>query len=170
MDVRKLTKMALLIALLSVSAQIAFPLPFTPAYVTAFTLVGCLTAFMLPPKETFIIFIVYLLLGVIGLPVFSPGGTGLGKLLGPAGGFYFSYPIAYGALSLFRGKKVGFWPYFLRSAIVTIPITHIMGLIGMMVVLHIDFTKAFFMASAPFIFGDLLKCAVASWLGTKVRF
>ncbi len=170
MGTKQLTRMALLIALLCVSAQISFPLPFTPANVTALTLVGCLIAFILPPKEAVLAFIVYLLLGAVGLPVFSLGGSGFGKLLGPTGGFYFSWPIAYGLLSLFKGSKAAFWPYFWKSALITIPITHIMGLLGMMFVLHISFEKAFFMASAPFIFGDLFKCAVAAWLGTKVRF
>ena len=41
-DTRKLTKMALLVALTCVSAYISFPIPFSPAMVTATTLVLCL--------------------------------------------------------------------------------------------------------------------------------
>ena len=39
METRRLTKMALLTALLCISAYISFPLPFSPAMVTALTLV-----------------------------------------------------------------------------------------------------------------------------------
>ncbi|ETJ32666.1 BioY family protein, partial [human gut metagenome] len=42
METRRLTKMALLTALLCISAYISFPLPFSPAMVTALTLVATL--------------------------------------------------------------------------------------------------------------------------------
>ena len=47
MEARRLTKMALLTALLCVSAWISFPLPFSPAMVTALTLVATLTGLLL---------------------------------------------------------------------------------------------------------------------------
>ena len=46
MEARRLTKMALLTALLCVSAWISFPLPFSPAMVTALTLVATLTGLL----------------------------------------------------------------------------------------------------------------------------
>lgn len=66
-----------------------FPLPFSPAMVTALTLVATLTGLLLQPKDAFIVFIIYILLGAVGLPVFVGGTAGLGKLLGPTGGFIF---------------------------------------------------------------------------------
>ena len=83
-----LTKMALLTALLCVSAWISFPLPFSPAMVTALTLVATLTGLLLQPKDAFIVFVVYVLLGAVGLPVFVGGTAGLGKLLGTYRGLY----------------------------------------------------------------------------------
>ena len=56
MEARRLTKMALLTALLCVSAWISFPLPFSPVPVIALTLVATLTGLMLKPKEAFIVF------------------------------------------------------------------------------------------------------------------
>lgn len=56
-DTRKLTKMALLVALTCVSAYISFPIPFSPAMVTATTLVLCLIGFLLPPKEALLLFV-----------------------------------------------------------------------------------------------------------------
>ena len=95
MEARRLTKMALLTALLCISAYISFPLPFSPAMVTALTLVATLTGLLLQPKDALIVFIVYILLGAVGLPVFVGGTAGLGKLLGPTGGFIFSWPVAF---------------------------------------------------------------------------
>ena len=111
MEARRLTKMALLTALLCVSAWISFPLPFSPAMVTALTLVATLTGLLLSPKDTLIVFIVYVLLGTVGLPVFVGGTSGLGKLLGPTGGFIFSWPVAYTLLSICKGKSRSFLSY-----------------------------------------------------------
>jgi len=105
MEARRLTKMALLTALLCISAYISFPLPFSPAMVTALTLVATLIGLLLQPKDALIVFIIYILLGAVGLPVFVGGTAGLGKLLGPTGGFIFSWPVAYTLLSIFKGSK-----------------------------------------------------------------
>ena len=166
-DTRKLTKMALLVALTGVSAYISFPIPFSPAMVTATTLVLCLIGFLLPPKEAFITICVYLLLGIIGVPVFSGGTSGLGKILGPAGGYYISYPIAYTILSMLKGKTPSFFSYFWRSAVITIPITYIFGMIGGMIVTNIGLEAAIAGYVLPFIPGDLIKCGIAAWLGMK---
>ena len=66
MEARRLTKMALLTALLCISAYISFPLPFSPAMVTALTLVATLTGLLLQPKDAFIVFIIYVGMGVEG--------------------------------------------------------------------------------------------------------
>ena len=65
--------MALCVAFCCVTAYISFPLPFTPGMVTALTLALGVTAFVLPPKQTFIALFIYVLLGCIGLPEILPG-------------------------------------------------------------------------------------------------
>ena len=67
--------MALLTALICVSAYIVIPLPFTPASLTAQTLVVNLIALLLTPRQAAFTMVVYILLGLTGLPVFS-GGMG----------------------------------------------------------------------------------------------
>lgn len=170
MEARKLTKMALLTALLCVSAWISFPVPFSPAMVTALTLVAVLTAFLLPPKETFIVFMVYVLLGAIGLPVYVGGTAGLGKLLGPTGGFIFSWPVAYTLLSYWKGSERSFLSYAWRSLVITIPIVYLFGIAGFMIVTNTSFDKAIWMVMLPYIPGDIIKCLVGSWLATKLKF
>ena len=83
----ELTKMGLLTALICVSAYIVIPLPFSPASLTAQTLVVNLIALLLPPRQAAFTIIVYIFLGLTGLPVFSGGVGGPGKLFGPTGGY-----------------------------------------------------------------------------------
>lgn len=168
-NTQRLTKMALLTALLCISAYISFPLPFTPAMVTALTLVATLIGLMLSPKDTFIVLIVYVLLGAVGLPVYVGGTAGLGKLLGPTGGFIFSWPIAYTVLSIFKGSERSFWQYAWRSIVITIPIVYAFGIAGFMLAGNFTFEKAVWGAAIPFIPGDVIKCIVAAWLASKVK-
>ncbi|ETS93628.1 MULTISPECIES: biotin transporter BioY [Veillonella] len=169
METRRLTKMALLTALLCISAYISFPLPFSPAMVTALTLVATLIGLLLQPKDALIVFIVYVLLGTVGLPVFVGGTGGFGKLFGPTGGFIFSWPVAYTLLSVYKGNKRSFTSYAWRSIVITIPIVYLFGVTGYMLVTNTDLWAALVAVMFPFIPGDIFKCLVASWLATKVK-
>ena len=164
----ELTKISMCVALCCISANIFFPLPFTPSMVTALTIFLSLTAYILPPKQTFTVILVYLLLGIAGLPVFA-GTGGVGRLLGPVGGFYFAWLLAYPLLSYFKGAEINFKRYVLMNFFVAMPITYIGGLISMILFLEIDIWQAATMAVFPFIFGDVLKSCAAAFLGVKLN-
>ncbi len=167
-SVRDLTKMALCVAFCCVTAYISFPLPMTPGMVTALTIALGITAFVLPPRQTFLAIACYILLGAVGLPVFA-GNSGLGKLLGPAGGFYFAWLVAYPIISALKGKTPSFRRYAFLDIVIGMPITYLGGIISMMLVLHLSFVEALVPAVLPFIPGDIMKCLLASFLGVKVN-
>ena len=168
MQVRDLTKMAMCVALCCVTAYISFPLPFTPGYVTALTFALSLSAYLLPPRQTFTVVLIYILMGAVGLPVFA-GGEGLSRLVGPAGGFYFAWIPAYALLSLAKGESPNFKRYMLANVLIAVPITYVGGLASMMLVLDVNLLQAMTMAVFPFIPGDLMKAAAAAVLGVKLQ-
>ncbi len=168
MQTRDLTKIAMCVALCCVTAFISFPLPFTPGMVTALTLALGLTAYVLPPKQTFAVILIYILMGAVGLPVFA-GGTGLGRLLGPAGGFYFAWLVAFPLLSFFKGDKINFKRYVVANILIAIPITYVGGVISMMLCLDIGLWEALTPAVFPFIPGDVIKACAAAFLGVKLN-
>ena len=86
-----MAKMAMCVALISIGGYIAFPTPFSPVMVTATTFALGITALILPPKQAFVAVLVWILLGTVGAPVFSGGQGGIGKLLGPSGGFFLGF-------------------------------------------------------------------------------
>lgn len=86
-DVRSMTKMAICVAILCVSAYISFPLPFASAMVTALTLAMNLAAFVLTPQQTLIVMLLYTLIGAAGLPVFVGGCRRLWRNLRAPGRF-----------------------------------------------------------------------------------
>jgi biotin transport system substrate-specific component len=83
--------------LTAAAAQISVPLPFTPVPFTFQPMVVLLGAAALGSRLGMAAQITYLMLGVAGLPVFAASPIlpqGLGRLLGPTGGYLLSYPFA----------------------------------------------------------------------------
>lgn len=167
-NVRELTKMSMCVALCCVTAYISFPLPFTPGMVTALTFALSLTAYLLNPRQTFTVIAIYILLGAAGLPVFA-ANQGLSRLIGPVGGFYFAWLVAYPLLSLFKGKVPDFKRYALINVLIAVPITYAGGLTSMFLLLDVSLWQAFTMAVFPFIPGDIIKAIAAAFLGVKLK-
>ena len=167
-NVRELTKMSVCVALNCVAAYISFPLPFTPGMVTALTFTLSLTAYLLSPRSTFIVIAVYILLGAAGLPVLG-GGQSLSRLVGPTGGFYLAWLVAYPLLSAAKGAVPNVKRYVLMNVAIAVPITYAGGLASMMLMLDVTLWQALTMAVLPFIAGDVLKAAAASIVGVKLQ-
>ena len=129
--VQDLTKMALLTALISVSAYINIPLPFSPVTITAQTLVVNMIALLLTPRQAGFCILVYSLLGLVGLPVFSGGVGGPGKLFGPSGGYIFSWLPAVMLMSALKGRNYHFIRYCAVTIFVGMPVIYSIGTVYM---------------------------------------
>jgi biotin transport system substrate-specific component len=83
-------------ALTALAAQISIPLPFTPVPFTLQPMVVLLGGAALGARLGMMSQVLYLALGIAGLPVFaaSPLPQGVLRLLGPTGGYLMSYPFA----------------------------------------------------------------------------
>ena len=84
-------------ALTVVAAQISFPLPFTPVPFTFQPMVVLLGAAALGGRLGMSSQILYLAIGIAGLPVFAASPIlpqGAARLLGPTGGYLMAYPLA----------------------------------------------------------------------------
>ena len=105
---------ALFAALTGAVAWFNIPLPFTPVPITLQTLMALLGGAVLGAYLGALSMIIYLLLGVIGLPVFAGGSSGIGHLFGPTGGYLLSYPVAAFVVGwMIHAKKLsGYLKYF----------------------------------------------------------
>jgi len=84
-------------ALTAAAAQIAIPLPFTPVPFTFQPMVVLVGAAALGSRRGMASQMLYLALGLVGLPVFAASPAlpqGIARLLGPTGGYLMSYPVA----------------------------------------------------------------------------
>ena len=80
-----------------VAAQVSIPLPFTPVPFTLQPMIVLLGGAALGPRLGMTSQILYIAIGLAGLPVFAASPIlpqGFGRLLGPTGGYLMSYPLA----------------------------------------------------------------------------
>lgn len=176
MDTRALTKTAICVALLCVSSYIAIPIPFTPILITAQTILVNLIALVLTPRQSFAAMLVYTLLGICGLPVFSGGMGGLGKFLGPTGGYVIGFLIMCPLVGWLKEKwkdkgilRVAFLRYSLVTVLIGMPIIYFFAALHMCLVMGMDVRAALAAAVVPFILGDALKSIAASYLGSVLN-
>jgi biotin transport system substrate-specific component len=92
----RLGAVAFVTVLTAVAAQISVPLPFTPVPFTFQPMVVLLGAMALGSRLGAASQVFYLMLGLAGVPVFaaSPLPQGIGRLIGPTGGYLMAYPAA----------------------------------------------------------------------------
>ena len=106
MQVRTMAQCALFSALMCVCAWISVPLPDIAFTLQTFSLF--LTLELLGGKKGSVVCLVYLLMGAVGLPVFSGFRGGPGVLLGATGGYILGFAVAaliYWAVTHFFGKR-----------------------------------------------------------------
>lgn len=168
-DTSSMTKIALLVALLSVSSYLVIPLPFTPIVLSMHTVMVNLIGLILKPKHAAYTILVYLVLGLIGIPVFSSGTAGPGKLFGPTGGFYFGFLFAVIAISALKGNKNKFVRYVVVTIGLGVPIQHLFAILFMCFHNGFNIQAAALTVSIPFIPGDIIKCVLASMLGVAIN-
>src|ERR1700688_2837505 len=94
---RRAGAIAFVTVLTAIAAQVSIPLPFTPVPFTFQPMIVLLGGAALGARLGMTSQILYLALGIAGLPVFAASATlppGVARLLGPTGGYLMSYPFA----------------------------------------------------------------------------
>ena len=179
---RSIAFVGLSIAIMAVSAWVTIsigPVPFTlQMFAFSFAIM------VLSPKECIAAVAGYLLLGAIGVPVFSGMRGGIGVLAGVTGGYLWGYlpAAAAGALFLYvmrgrlgkgtaTGKPSGVQDLVLCviSGLIFTAIAYVCGWAQYMAVAGVGPVAAFAVTVAPFIVVDIVKVAAAAVVARAVR-
>ena len=160
-NIHDLTQMALLAALLSASAYLAFPIPVTLVNVTAQTLILNLIALLLDRRKAALTVLVWILLGAVGIPVYSGGRGGLSELVGPTGGYILGFLIAAYLIALLKGKEYALPRYLLVTICIGIPVIDLLGATWYKFFADISWRTALLTTALPFLPGDLIKSIAA---------
>ena len=159
---KKLVLCAFFAALLCISAYISIPTPLPMApKITMINFVLFLIALLFSVYESFLIVLVWFLLGCIGIPVFIGGGAGIGYLIAPYGAYTWAFPIVAIVLPLIRGKKYSRIRYTI-CAVIGVLIIDVVGMLYLMYISGYNLATGFTMGFLPFIPLDLVKAVVAA--------
>jgi len=166
-SVYPLVMTGMMAAVIAVTAP--FAIPVGPVPLSLCSLLVCLAGYVLGWKLGTTSVLVYVMLGAVGMPVFSGFAGGVGKLFGPTGG----YILGYLPLALLSGWPVERFPNR-RWA-------HLMGMVLGMAVLYgvgtawycgqtdVAPSAAMSLCVFPFLPGDCLKLAAAVAFGPMLR-
>ncbi len=146
--------------LTAVSAYVAVPLGVTPVPMTLQTLVVLLAGALLGPVAGAASQLVYLGMGVAGVPVFAMGGAGLPWLFGPTGGYLMAFPLAAALTGWIAGPDRGKLRVGLAIAVAT-SVIFALGAGWLAVVTDRSFDAVLGAAVQPFLPGALIKAAIA---------
>ncbi len=163
-----MTRIALLIAVNCISAYVIIPIPFSQSPIALQTLIVNLVAFLLPPRQAFITMAAYVAIGLIGVPVFTGGSSGPGKMFGPTGGYIWGYVLAVTLMAWLKGNSYHFLRYALAGICVGLPVIDGLGMIQLKYVTGMPWAGAFFSGVVPFIPLDIVKCLGAAALARPI--
>lgn len=164
--VRDMLLCALFACIIAILAQVQIALP-TLVPITLQTLGVYLIGALLKPKLAFISTLVYVLMGAIGLPVFSGFNGGVANLLGPSGGYIYSFPIMALVISLIITKNNSLLFKVIAMVVGTV-VCYGIGTIWFIYVTNTSLLPALTMCVIPFLPGDTLKIIVAIVLSKKL--
>lgn len=176
---------AMFAAVIAVLAQIAIPLP-SGVPVTLQTFAVALTGVVLGAKLGTISTFIYILLGAVGVPVFSGFNGGLGAIVGKTGGFiwgflFLAFFTGVGAAMMKgpadnEGNGKGKRKTALASAaacflpgILGLLICHALGTVQFAFLGKMGFWQAAVLVSVPYLVKDVCSLALACILGLQVR-
>lgn len=165
----EMTKMALMVAMNCVSAYIIIPLPFSLSPIALQTLIVNLTGYVLNAKQAFMTMLVYLLVGLAGVPVFTGGSAGPGKLFGPTGGYIIGFLFTAVFLAYFREEKYSFKRYALLGCVIGIPLIYVFGVVQLKLITGMGWDKAIMTGALPFIPLDIVKCLAAAVIAGPIN-
>ena len=165
----EMTKMALMVAMNCVSAYIIIPLPFSLSPLALQTMIVNLTGYVLNAKQAFMTMLVYLLVGLAGVPVFTGGSAGPGKLFGPTGGYIIGFLVTAVFLAYFKGEKYNFKRYALLGCVIGIPLIYVFGVVQLKLITGMGWDKAIMTGALPFIPLDIVKCLAAAVIAGPIN-
>lgn len=152
---------ALMTALIIVGAYVAVPVPGSPVPIVLQNLFVILAGLLLGWKWGLVSVGLYLVLGTLGLPVFSAARGGLAHLIGPTGGYLIGFLPAVmvsGAISE-TGRS---FPILILGGVLGAASVYLLGLPWLMASASLSLHAALAAGFFPFVIADLVKVVVAA--------
>lgn len=160
---------AMMTAVMCIISPFSIPLPFTPIPISLANLIVYISCCILGSKKGMVSVLLYILIGAVGLPVFSGFSGGLSKLAGPTGGYLIGFIFCAVFTGIFVEKfEDKIYMYSVGMIIGTI-ICYGFGTAWLAFQMKLSFVQALFMGVIPYLLGDTLKIIASTVLGYTLR-
>lgn len=153
-------------AVTAVLAQVSIPMPWGIP-ITLQTFAVALTGYCLGKYKGTMSVLVYILLGVAGVPVFANLTGGIAKLAGATGGYIWGFLFMVFACGLEDTVKHKWISVLL--GILGLAACHLLGVIQYAFLSQRTMAEAFLLASAPYLIKDVVSVAAAYGLAIPLR-
>jgi biotin transport system substrate-specific component len=150
---------SLMAALTAVGAYIVIPVG--PVPIALQSLFVMLAGLLLGARWGSICIGVYLLAGLIGLPVFASGTAGIGKFLGPTGGYLVGFVFAAFLIGYITEKGKQKIISDVAAMICGIAVIYIFGVLWLKFASGLSLSKTLVLGVLPFLPGDFVKIVIA---------
>ncbi|MBQ3466458.1 MAG: biotin transporter BioY [Firmicutes bacterium] len=162
-----ITSIALMAAVLCILGPLTIPVG--PVPITLVPLAIFLSVYILGTKRGTIAVILYLLIGAVGVPVFSGFAGGFGKIAGPTGGYLLGY--------IFAALIAGWFIHRFNDNVVIQFLGMLLGLIvlyafgtaWLSISAGMDIKAAIAAGVLPFVVFDIAKIIIAILLGRTIK-
>lgn len=166
---KKMALIGVMTAVTCVLGPFAIPLPFSPVPISVTNLAIYLTVYALGMKAGILSYLIYFLLGFVGLPVFSGFSGGAGKVMGPTGGylvgFFFMAALSGWFIEHFQGKIL----LHAVGMVLGTAVCYLVGTIWLSGQLGVTFSAGLGIGVIPYLPGDAVKIFFAVMVGPKLR-
>lgn len=162
LNLKKHLNVALFVALLALAANITVPFGLIPFTLQTFAL--DLLALVLSPYQALSATLLYLFLGLIGLPVFAGFSSGIAVFLSPSAGFLIGFPVAAVCTSFLKTKI----PKIL-AIVIGMVVLFTIGTVVLIMITKMDLLKALNVAVVPFILPEVLKITLALVVYSRLK-
>ncbi len=166
---RTLTYIALATAIICVLGPLSLSIPISPVPISLTIFAIYIAVYSLNMKWAIVSTLLYIFIGLVGLPVFSGFSGGPGKLFGPTGGYIFGYIF----VALFTGLFVDKWEsrkyMHIIGMVIGVAICYMFGTIWLARVAGMGFNAALAAGVIPFIPADIVKMILAVIAGPALR-
>lgn len=166
-QLKRMVYASLMAALTAAGAYIAIPIG--PVPIVLQNLFIMLAGLLLGGRWGLISVAVYLLAGAVGLPVFAGGTGGVGKFVGPTGGYLLGFAAAAYLTGLISEIGRGRVAIDVLAMVAGTLIIYAFGVSWLKVATGMSFSKAFAVGMLPFLIGDALKIAAAIPIAKALR-
>ena len=157
---------ALMAAVTCILAPLSVPIGPVPISLTNFAIY--LSLYLLDWKKGTLSYLIYLLLGLVGLPVFSGFTGGLAKLAGPTGGYIIGF-IPMAIISGLVIEKYNNRIFQFVAMVLGTAVCYVLGTAWFCVIMDVGIAAALGMCVIPFIPGDIAKIILALMVGPVLR-